>query len=266
MILKLLTIFFISFFMSCSSVSITDRKQLIILGDNIIYPQAFKAYESFKKKSKLIEKGEDLENINKVTNNIKAAIKKYYKKNNKKDPTGNFSWEVILVDDKDTKNAWCMPGGKIAVYSGILEVADNKNAIAALMGHEIAHAVARHGSERASQGVLLDIGTMALERFVLGGPLAGDGQRLYQYFTTLGVMLPFSRKHEIEADYLGLVFMHFAGYDMNEAYKMWEKMQKISAGKNGPQFLSTHPSSKNRIKKIKEWIPQIKQKFDLDTL
>ncbi len=263
MLSKIIITFFTIFIMSCSSVSITERKQLIILGDNVIYPQAFKAYENFKKNNKLIKNGKDLENIKNVTNQIKSAIKKYYKENNRIDPTGNFSWEVILVDDKDTKNAWCMPGGKMAVYSGILEIADDNDSIAALMGHEIAHAVARHGSERASQGMLLDIGTMALERFILGKPLAGDGQRLYQYFTTIGFMLPFSRSHEIEADYLGLVFMHFAGYNMEAAYKMWEKMEKLNSGKSGPEFLSTHPSSKNRIKKIKTWIPEIKKKFNL---
>ena len=257
---KIFTLFSVLFLLSCSTVSITERKQIMILGDDVIYPEAFKAYESFKKKAKLVDNSNQLDQINQVTENLKNAINRYYKTVNKKDPTANFAWEVVLVDNKDIKNAWCMPGGKMAVYSGILEIANNQHSLAALMGHEIAHAVARHGSERASQGVLLDIGTMALEKILLGRPLTGDSKKLYQYFTTFGVMLPFSRNHESEADYLGLVFMHFAGYDLSEAYKMWEKMDKINAN-NRPEFLSTHPSSKTRIENIKKWIPLVQENF-----
>ncbi|MAI02458.1 MAG: peptidase M48 [Rickettsiales bacterium] len=259
--MKILALFLTIFFASCSSVSITERKQLIILGDDVIYPQAFKAYKDFKSKAKLIEDGEDLENINKVTEKLKLAIKKYYQSINAKDPTSNFAWDVILVDDEDTKNAWCMPGGKIAVYKGILKIANNESALAALMGHEIAHAVARHGSERASQGVLFDIGTMALEQIIIGRPLTGDTRKLYNYFATFGVMLPFSRNHESEADYLGLIFMHFAGYDLSEAYMMWERMDKSNSRNRTPEFLSTHPSSKTRINNIKKWIPEVKEKY-----
>ena len=254
---------YIVFLTSCTSVSITDRKQLIILGDDVIYPEAFKAYKDFKSKAKLIESGKEIDEINKVTNNIKTAIKNYYKSEGRKDPTSNFAWEVVLVDNKEVKNAWCMPGGKMAVYSGILEIANNKDSLAALMGHEIAHAVARHGSERASQGLILDLGTMAVEKLLIGRPLTGDSRKLYDYFTTFGVMLPFSRSHEAEADYLGLVFMHFAGYNMEEAFRMWERMEKSSRGQNPPEFLSTHPSSKNRISKIKSWIPEVKNKYQI---
>ena len=199
--------------------------------------------------------------INKVTNNIKTAIKNFYKSNGRKDPTSNFAWEVVLVDNKEVKNAWCMPGGKMAVYSGILEIANNENSLAALMGHEIAHAVARHGSERASQGLIIDLGTMAVEKLLIGRPLTGDSRKLYNYFTTFGVMLPFSRSHEAEADYLGLVFMHFAGYDLDESYKMWERMDKLNSGNRTPEFLSTHPSSKTRIENIKKWIPLVKENY-----
>jgi Zn-dependent protease with chaperone function len=252
---------YIVFFTSCASVSITDRKQIMILGDNIIYPEAFKAYKDFKKKSKLIESGKKIDEINKVTTNLKIAIKNYYKSQGLKDPTSNFAWEVVLVDNKKIKNAWCMPGGKMAVYSGILEIANNESSLAALMGHEIAHAVARHGSERASQGLILDLGTMAVEKLLIGRPLTGDSRKLYNYFTTFGVMLPFSRSHEAEADYLGLVFMHFAGYDLDESYKMWERMDKLNSGNRTPEFLSTHPSSKTRIENIKKWIPLVKENY-----
>ena len=252
---------YVVFLTSCTSVSITDRKQLMILGDDVIYPEAFKAYKDFKSKTKLIESGKEIDEINKVTNNIKTAIKNFYKSEGKKDPTSNFAWEVVLVDNKEVKNAWCMPGGKMAVYSGILEIANNEGSLAALMGHEIAHAVARHGSERASQGLILDLGTMAVEKLLIGRPLTGDSRKLYDYFTTLGVMLPFSRNHEAEADYLGLLFMHFAGYDLNESYKMWERMDKLNSGNRTPEFLSTHPSSKTRIENIKKWIPLVKENY-----
>ena len=252
---------YIIFLTSCTSVSITDRKQLMILGDDVIYPEAFKAYKDFKSKTKLIESGKEIDQINKVTSNIKTAIKNYYKSEGQKDPTSNFAWEVVLVDNKEVKNAWCMPGGKMAVYSGILEIANNEGSLAALMGHEIAHAVARHGSERASQGLILDLGTMAVEKLLIGRPLTGDSRKLYNYFTTFGVMLPFSRSHEAEADYLGLVFMHFAGYDLDESYKMWERMDKLNSGNRTPEFLSTHPSSKTRIENIKKWIPLVKENY-----
>ena len=252
---------YIFFLTSCTSVSITDRKQLMLLGDDVIYPEAFKAYKDFKSKTKLIESGKEIDAINKVTNKLKTAIKNYYKSVGKKDPTSNFAWEVVLVDNKEVKNAWCMPGGKMAVYSGILEIANNEGSLGALMGHEIAHAVARHGSERASQGLILDLGTMAVEKLLIGRPLTGDSRKLYNYFTTFGVMLPFSRSHEAEADYLGLVFMHFAGYDLDESYKMWERMDKLNSGNRTPEFLSTHPSSKTRIENIKKWIPLVKENY-----
>ena len=252
---------YIIFLTSCTSVSITDRKQLMILGDDVIYPEAFKAYKDFKSKTKLIESGKEIDQINKVTSNLKTAINNYYKSKGQKDPTSNFACEVVLVDNKEVKNAWCMPGGKMAVYSGILEIANNEGSLAALMGHEIAHAVARHGSERASQGLILDLGTMAVEKLLIGRPLTGDSRKLYNYFTTFGVMLPFSRSHEAEADYLGLVFMHFAGYDLDESYKMWERMDKLNSGNRTPEFLSTHPSSKTRIENIKKWIPLVKENY-----
>ena len=158
--MKLLPLLIFLFLSSCTSVSITERKQLIILGDDIIYPQAFKAYDDFKKKNKLINEGKDFDKIQEDYRRYKKAINIFYESRNKANPTSNFRWEVILVDNEEIKNAWCMPGGKMAVYSGILDIANNDNALAALMGHEIAHAVARHGSERASQGVLFDNGTM----------------------------------------------------------------------------------------------------------
>ena len=193
--MKLLPLLIFLLLSACTSVSITERKQLIILNDDVIYRQAFKAYDDFKRKNKLIKSGVNFEKIQEVTGNIKKAIKVFYESYGQSDPSSNFKWEVILVDNKEIKNAWCMPGGKMAIYSGILDIANNDSALAALLGHEIAHAVARHGSERVSQGVLLDIGTMALEKLILGQSLSGDSRRLYEYFANFGLMLPFSRSH-----------------------------------------------------------------------
>ena len=157
------------------------------------------------------------------------------------------------MDDSETKNAWCMPGGKIAFYSGILPVAKNEDGIAAIMGHEIAHAVARHSAERASTAMVTDLGIMALEQLVLG-------QRLPQaagYVRQFGLDLPFNRSQETEADYMGLIFSSMAGYDINESYKVWERMKEEMEGAGPPEFFSTHPSPKNRIIKLKEWIPLV---------
>ena len=200
---------YIVFLTSCTSVSITDRKQLMTLGDDVIYPEAFKAYKDFKSKTKLIESGKEIDQINKVTSNLKTAIKNYYRSKGKKDPTSNFAWEVVLVDNKEVKNAWCMPGGKMAVYSGILEIANNEGSLAALMGHEIAHAVARHSLERMSHAMTINLGTTVADIF-LGGAINRTrntvGQNTGLDIFQLGIMNPFGRKQETEADYLGLIF------------------------------------------------------------
>ena len=176
-------------------------------------------------------------------------------------PTENFQWEFVLVDDDQTKNAWCMPGGKIAFYSGILPIARNDDGIASIMGHEIAHAVARHSAERASRSILMDAGTYAFERLVLGTSLTGYSRDLYSQLRQLGLELPFSRSQESEADYLGLIFMSLAGYNIDESYKVWERMKEEIDGKGPAEFWSTHPSPDNRIEKLKGWIPNVRTEY-----
>ena len=154
-----------------------------------------------------------------------------------------------------------MPGGKIAFYSGILPIAKNDDGIASIMGHEIAHAVARHSAERASRSILMDAGTYALQRFVLGASLTGYSRDLYNQLRQLGLELPFSRSQESEADYLGLIFMSLAGYNIEESYKVWERMKEDIGGKGPAEFWSTHPSPDNRINKLKEWIPTVKLQY-----
>ena len=243
------------FFPSCTEVALSDRKQFNILSDDFLYSKTFPAYENFKSQTKLITGTYEYNNIVEIGYNIRDAIGVYYAHKNENNPTDNFQWEFVLVDDDQTKNAWCMPGGKIAFYSGILPVAKNNDGIASIMGHEIAHAVARHSAERASRSILMDAGTYAFERLVLGTSLTGYSRDLYGQLRQLGLELPFNRSQETEADYLGLIFMSLAGYNVEESYKVWERMQEENQGRDLSEFWSTHPSPENRIDKLKEWIP-----------
>ena len=246
---------------SCADVAMSNRKQFNILSDDFLYSKTFPAYENFKSQTKLITGTSEYDNIVKIGYDIRDAINVYYANQGGEDPTENFQWEFALVDDDQTKNAWCMPGGKIAFYSGILPIAKNDDGIASIMGHEIAHAVARHSAERASRSILMDAGTYALQRFVLGASLTGYSRDLYYQLRQLGLELPFSRSQESEADYLGLIFMSLAGYNIEESYKVWERMKEDMGGKGPAEFWSTHPSPDNRINKLKEWIPTVRLQY-----
>ena len=243
-------------FPACTDVAMSDRKQIKIFSDNYLYSKAFPAYENFKSKSKLITNTAESNKIVEIGFRIRNGINTYYKNIGEKDPTENFQWEFILIDDDQTKNAWCMPGGKIAFYTGILPIAKNDDGIACIMGHEISHAVARHTAERMSTALLVSTGTMAIETFILGKRLPSVSKDLRRY----GLDLPFNRKQESEADYLGIIFSNLAGYNIEESYKVWERMQEES-GKGPAEFFSTHPSPENRIKKLKEWIPIVREKY-----
>ena len=196
-----------------------------------------------------------------MSKNIEFAICEYFYQNNISDPTQNFDWEYILIDNKKVKNAWCMPGGKIAVYSGILEVINNNNnGLAVILGHEIAHAVAKHSVERASRNVLLNVGTQIVD-IASGGKLSTinrtTGINTVGLLSQLGITNPFNRKQESEADYLGLIFSSLAGYDIRESVKVWERMKEAHKGQEPPEWMSTHPSSIKRIESLKGWIPEI---------
>ena len=245
------------FLSSCTEVALSERKQINILSDDFLYSTSFPAYENFKSQSNLITGTSEYNQIVDIGYKIKDAINSYYENNGKEDPTSNFQWEFVLVDDKQTKNAWCMPGGKIAFYSGILPIAKNEDGIAAIMGHEIAHAVARHSAERASTAMVADLGTMALEQLVFGQKLP----KATGYIRQFGLDLPFNRSQESEADYLGLIFSSLAGYDINESYKVWERMKEDMGGSGPSEFFSTHPSPDNRIIKLKEWIPNVSAEY-----
>ena len=248
-------------FPSCSEVAMSNRQQFNILSDDFLYSKTFPAYNNFKSQTKLITGTAEYDNIVTIGYKIRDAINIYYNSVGEENPTANFQWEFVLVDDSQTKNAWCMPGGKIAVYSGILPIAKNNDGIASIMGHEIAHAVARHSAERASRSILMDAGTYAFERLVLGTSLTGYSRDLYGQLRQVGLELPFNRSQESEADYLGLIFMSLAGYNTDETYKVWERMKEDMGGKGPAEFWSTHPSPDNRINKLKEWIPTVNLKY-----
>jgi len=241
---------------ACSTAPITDRKQLKIIPEAKLNAQAAQIYEKVKEKEKLSKDTKTLDQIKNIGSKMESAISLYFEKSNLQDPTRNFSWEYILIENDKLRNAWCMPGGKIAVYTGILDVTKNKNGLAAVMGHEIAHAVAKHSVERASRSVLLNTGSQLIDIFT-GGKLSQvnrvTGMNTIGLLSQIGIMNPFTRKQETEADYLGMIFSSLSGYDIRETKELWKRMKKANKGNEPPQFMSTHPSSTNRIKNLKEW-------------
>ncbi len=249
---------------SCATAPITERRQLKIIPEAKLNAQAAQIYEKVKEKEKLITDSKILTEIKEIGKKMENSISEYFYQTKMNDPTINFDWEYILIDNKKVRNAWCMPGGKIAVYTGILDVTKNTNGLAAVMGHEIAHAVAKHSVERASRGALLNTGTQLLDIFT-GGKLSqvnrATGMNTVALLSQLGIMNPFNRKQESEADYLGLIFSSLSGYDIRETVKIWERMKEFNKGKAPPEFMSTHPSADNRIKKINDWTSEIILKY-----
>ena len=249
---------------SCSTVPITERKQLSIIPESKINQQAAAAYEQFRNKAKIINKGSQLKEVIEIGKRIEVAVSTFFKNKNAEDPTKNFGWDYILVDNDKVVNAWCMPGGKIAVYTGLLKVTKNIDALSIVMGHEIAHAVAKHSVERASQAMTINLGTTVADIF-LGGAINRTrntiGQNTGMDIFRIGIFNPFGRKQETEADYLGLIFSSLAGYDIRESVKLWQRMAEKNKGKEPPAFLSTHPSSKKRIENLKNWINEVIIKY-----
>jgi len=245
---------------SCSSVPITERKQLKIISESKLNAQAAQIYEKIKKKEKMSENTKALDEIKEIGKKIEYSITEYFNRSDLQDPTINFDWEYILIDNKKIKNAWCMPGGKIAIYTGMLDITKNVNGMAAVMGHEIAHAVAKHSIERASRSVVINVATQITD-ILSGGKLSTvnrtTGMNTVGLLSQIGLFNPFNRKQETEADYLGLIFSSLSGYDIRETVKIWERMKEANKGKEPAEFMSTHPSSENRIKKINEWSTKI---------
>ena len=244
---------------SCGTTPITDRKQLKLIPESKLNAQAAQIYEKVKKKEKLISDTKELNQIINIGKKMQDSISEYFYQTNQKDPTTYFDWEYILIDNKKMKNAWCMPGGKIAVYTGMLDITKNNNGLAAVMGHEIAHAVAKHSVERASRSMIINLGTQIAD-IASGGKISQTNRATggsVGLLTQIGIFNPFNRKQESEADYLGLIFASLSGFDIRETVKIWERMQEANKGKEPPEFMSTHPSSSNRIKTISDWMNEI---------
>ena len=249
---------------SCTTTPITERKQLKLISEAKLNAQAAAIYEKVKKKEKLSGDKKTLDQIKEIGRRMEVSISKYFLQSNIQDPTINFDWEYILIDKKKVKNAWCMPGGKIAVYTGILDITKNTNGLAAVMGHEIAHAVAKHSSERASRNVAINVVTQITD-ILSGGKLSTvnrtTGMNTVGLLTQMGITNPFNRKQETEADYLGLIFSSLSGYDIRETTKVWERMKKANKGKTPAEFMSTHPSHDSRIANINGWLNEIILKY-----
>ena len=241
---------------ACSTAPITDRRQLKIIPESKLNAQAAQIFEKVKEKEKMSDDIKTLNEIKDIGKRMEDSISEYFYRAGLNDPTVNFDWEYILIENKKVKNAWCMPGGKIAVYTGILDVTKNTNGLASVMGHEIAHAVAKHSVERASRSALLQTGTSLINIFS-GGKLGqinqATGMNTVGLLSQIGIMNPFSRTQESEADYLGMIFASLSGFDIRETKKLWERMKAENKGKEPPQFMSTHPSSSKRIKDLSEW-------------
>ena len=245
---------------SCTSAPITKRSQLKIIPESRLNAQAAEIYEKIKEKEKMSDDKETLASIKNIGKKMENSIDEYFDRNDIENPTANFQWEYILIDNKKMRNAWCMPGGKIAVYTGILDATKNTNGLAAVMGHEIAHAVAKHSVERASRSVLLNTSTQLIDIFS-GGKLSKvnrvTGMNTVGLLSQVGLMNPFTRTQESEADYLGMIFSSLSGHDIRETVKLWERMKELNKGKEPPEFMSTHPSSDNRIKNLNNWMNDI---------
>ena len=240
----------------CATVPITGRRQLSLVSNEEIIPMSFQQYEQVLKESKLSDDQEQVAMVKRVGTRIQKAVEQYMQDNNYTNYLEGFAWDFNLIEE-DVVNAWCMPGGKVAFYTGIMETCKDEKGVAVVMGHEVAHAIANHGRERMSSGLVAN--------GLLGGVSAAMGQNpsmtneiLMQSIgagTQIG-MLSFSRKHESEADKMGLIFMAMAGYDPAEAPKFWERMSANSSGSQPPEFMSTHPSHETRISDLKAQIPE----------
>ncbi|HEX7357091.1 MAG TPA: M48 family metallopeptidase [Ignavibacteriaceae bacterium] len=240
----------------CSTVPITGRSQLSLISASEMNSMSFAQYGDFLKENKLSNDKSAVDMVRRVGGKIQRAVETYFAQNNLSQELEGYEWEFNLVESPDV-NAWCMPGGKVVVYTGILPVTKDETGLAVVMGHEIAHAVAQHGAERMSQGLLQQLGGVALSVALQNKPQETQDlfMTAYGVGTTVGVMLPFSRTQESEADRLGLIFMAMAGYNPNYAIDFWTRMAAQSGGKP-PEFLSTHPSDETRIADLKKELPE----------
>ncbi len=247
---------------SCKTVPVTGRKQLNLVPDAMIKALALTEYDSVVKHSATLSQNDERAAlVTTVGTKIQHAVETYMQQNNMSNDIKKFAWEFNTINEA-TINAWCMPGGKVVVYTGLLPITQNETALAIVMGHEIAHAIARHGNERMSQGLLINLGGLVLQEALKEKKQETQALflGLYMVGSNLGLALPNSRMQESEADKLGLIFAAMAGYNPEEAIPFWQRMAALNKNKM-PQFLSTHPSDETRIKKLSALIPEIKSKY-----
>lgn len=245
------------FIQSCSTVPLSGRKQLSLVPESEMVTMGLTNYATFLKQNTMSTDKANAAIVKKVGTNISQAVSRYFAENNMQSRLDGYNWEFNLIKNDTTQNAWCMPGGKVVVYSGILPITKDENGLAVVLSHEIAHAVARHGNERMSQELVVQMGGIALSEAVKQKPAETQTifNTAYGVGSQLGVMLPYSRKHELEADKLGLIFMAMAGYDPSIAVAFWERMSSL-ANAASLEILSTHPSDTRRIEEIKKALPE----------
>jgi predicted Zn-dependent protease len=246
----------IAIVVSCAKVPISGRRQLRLMPESQLIGMSITAYQQFLDTNNVLPAGNaDVMMVRRIGDKIKASVEQYLADNHMSNRVEGFQWEFNVVKE-DVVNAWCMPGGKVVVYTGILPVTQDEKSLAVVMGHEIAHAIARHGNERMSQGLALQLGGVALSVAMSEKPALTQNVFLQSYGigSQLGI-LAYSRNHEIEADKLGLVFMAMAGYDPQSAIGFWERMSQ-AGGQAPPELLSTHPSDETRISTLREFMPE----------
>jgi predicted Zn-dependent protease len=248
----------------CAEVPITHRKGLHLVPETELLNMSLQQYDEVLKKSKLSTDTYQVEMVRQTSNRIAKAAEAFLSETGQQDKIKNYKWEFNLIEDDKTVNAWVMPGGKAAVYTGILAYTQNETGLAVVLGHEVAHALADHGNERMSEALIANMGGMALSVALSTKP-----QQTQQLFMTvygvganLGFLLPYSRLHESEADRIGLTLMARAGYDPREAIPFWERMNKQEGSSRPPEFLSTHPAPETRIANIKKYIPEALPYYD----
>jgi predicted Zn-dependent protease len=253
----LIVFFFVELLLvACSTVPVTGRKQFNIIPDGEMLSMSYSQYDQFLNENKLSTNKEQTEMVKRIGHNIEGAVTEYLTELQFTDLLDGYEWEFNLVEDPNV-NAWCMPGGKVVVYTGILPVTQDEAGLAVVMGHEIAHAIAEHGSERMSQELIRQMGGVALTVAMQNKPQETQAlwMAAYGMGSEIGIMLPYSRMHESEADHMGLIFMAMAGYNPEEAPVFWERMA-AAGGQKPPEFLSTHPSDETRIKNLNAWMPE----------
>lgn len=248
--------------LSCSSVPVTGRKQFNIIPQSQMLSMSFQQYGDFLKSNKLSTNADQTAMVKRVGERIQHAVEQYMAQKNLSDQIKDYKWEFNLVESKEV-NAWCMPGGKVVVYTGILPVTQDETGLAVVLGHEIAHAIAQHGGERMSQGLVEQMGGMALDEALKNksDQTKSLWMTAYGVGAQYGALLPYSRLQESEADHMGLIFMAMAGYDPNQALTFWTRMSQQSGGSAPPAFLSDHPADATRIADLKKELPEAMQYY-----